>query len=340
MATTAFGPRYGLLDNAAIAQQYFDAFRAFLQSMDSLIFPSSINTTQVVPPTNPNPGDQYLLLSTPSGVWTGQQNSLAYWNAQNTASGTNTLSPSWLFIAPKPGMMIYDQATALFYLFAAGAWTAVSNSITLPLAVNGGGTGATTAQVARVNLGAASSGANADITSLSGLNSTGITGLNLTITPSGFIGCTSLESAVANSPILVEANGTGPSFKVQTGIQVAGYIQTLQKSGSTSVAPSTGAGTGASASLATGSTDTAGSLSITMGTDPTTNAQLATVTFGTAYPSANYFVAIGNSGQGSPQLPIFIGAKTTTGFGIFAAAEAPTASDTYVYDYVIVQGAS
>jgi hypothetical protein len=55
-----------------------------------------------------------------------------------------------------------------------------SGGVSIPVAVNQGGTGATTAAGARANLGAAGSGANVDITSLADLSTVGTTAVTIT----------------------------------------------------------------------------------------------------------------------------------------------------------------
>ncbi len=152
-AVISFGPNWGLLTNSSIGGQYVDQFRLLLQNLDALLYTKCINATQVVPPTNPNPGDSYLLLNVPSGVWTGHQSQVAFWDAQLTASGSNTLTPGWVFIAPQPGMLVFNVATAQFLFWNGTAWTNLSTIISGTVPIAQGGTGATTAAAALTNLG-------------------------------------------------------------------------------------------------------------------------------------------------------------------------------------------
>lgn len=78
-------------------------------------------------------------------------------------------------VLPATGLMVYQTDGSAGYYFNTGTpvtpgWILVNDaaSLTGTVPVASGGTGATTAAGARGNIGAASSGANADITSLTG----------------------------------------------------------------------------------------------------------------------------------------------------------------------------
>lgn len=146
------GPKLSLLYNANINEQYFDQLRIFLQSLDQLIMGSVINSSTIVPPSNPNPGDSYLLTGgAPSGAWTGQAGNIAVWDAQLTNSGTNTIVPGWIFLSPNAGWTLWNVAAASFTVFNGSSW----------VAVGGGG-------------GGANFPVNTDITSMTGIPNTTI----------------------------------------------------------------------------------------------------------------------------------------------------------------------
>lgn len=175
MAIT-FGPKLGLMNNAAIGETYYDQFRQFLQAIDQLVQMSVISTALSVPPTSPANGDAYLLLSgTPSGAWLGQFGQIAVWDTQVTNAGTNVTNPAWVFYTPKPGWMVWVVASAGLSTFNGTIWQTLASG-TVP--VNSGGTGAVTAPAALINLGAAASGANADITGLAAIPGTTIQGIS------------------------------------------------------------------------------------------------------------------------------------------------------------------
>jgi hypothetical protein len=131
-ATISFGPKLGLLNNAAINQTYYDQLRTLLQALDQLIMGSVINSTNVVPPVSPNNGDAYLILSTPSGAWTGQLGKIAVWDTQVTNSGTNTLSPAWVFYTPQPGWTLWNVATSQYLLYNGSTWGAIGGGANFP----------------------------------------------------------------------------------------------------------------------------------------------------------------------------------------------------------------
>lgn len=162
------GPRLGLLINADIGEQYYDQFRPFLRAMDSLIQASVINATASAPPGSPSNGDAYLLISTPSGAWTGHVNSIAVWSTEITQSGNNTKVPGWQFFSPNNGWMVWNNATNLLMVFESGIWRNILQDVPLLDANNNwvgfqgfvGGFVVVGGQMQLEGVGAASSGAN------------------------------------------------------------------------------------------------------------------------------------------------------------------------------------
>ncbi|WP_421830248.1 hypothetical protein [Larkinella sp.] len=100
----------------------------------------------------------------------------------------------------------------------------------------------------------------------------------------------------------------------------------------------TGAGAGATASIAAGSTDLAGTLTLTTGTTPGTNVVLATVTLAsvlTAAPKAVLLTARNNQ-AGMSFNRFFVGTKTSAGFTINATDSGPAGSTTFQFDYILI----
>jgi hypothetical protein len=129
----SFGPKLNLLYNALIGESYFDSLRLFLQNIDALLQGSVINATQAAPPVSPNPGDAYLLTGgTPSGVWTGKAGQIAFWDAQLTTSGTNTVAPGWVFLVPQAGWIIWNIAAATLIVFNGTSWSPVQGGANFP----------------------------------------------------------------------------------------------------------------------------------------------------------------------------------------------------------------
>lgn len=154
-ATISFGPKLGLLNNAAINQTYYDQLRKLIQALDQLIMGNVINATAVVPPSSPNNGDSYLISSTPSGAWsTFPVNSIAVWDTQVTNSGTNTLNPAWVNYVPKSGWIIWNIALGSLVVFNGSAWTPFAGGANFPT--------------------------NTDITSMTGIPNTGISSTGYT----------------------------------------------------------------------------------------------------------------------------------------------------------------
>jgi hypothetical protein len=129
----SFGPKLGLLYNALIGESYFDSLRLFLQNIDALLQGSVINATQSAPPVSPNPGDAYLLTGgTPSGVWTGKAGQIAFWDAQLTTSGTNTVVPGWVFLVPQAGWIVWNVAVTSLIVFNGTSWSTIGGGANFP----------------------------------------------------------------------------------------------------------------------------------------------------------------------------------------------------------------
>jgi hypothetical protein len=172
----SFGPRLGLLYNALIGESYFDSLRLFLQNIDALLQGSVINATQSAPPVSPNPGDAYLLTGgTPSGVWTGKAGQIAFWDAQLTISGTNTVVPGWVFLVPQAGWIVWNVAVTSLIVFNGTSWSTIGGGANFPT--------------------------NTDITSMTGIP-------NTTINTSGYIynDGTDLPVTISSTGVVFGAN--------------------------------------------------------------------------------------------------------------------------------------
>lgn len=127
-AAISFGPKLGLLNNAAIGEAYYDQLRPFLRGVDALVQGSVLSTTTTTPPGSPSNGDAYLLpTSGLSGAWSGQGGNIAVWSTQITATGGNTLTPGWDFYTPKTGWIIYANDLAELITFNGSSWVPVSS---------------------------------------------------------------------------------------------------------------------------------------------------------------------------------------------------------------------
>ena len=63
------------------------------------------------PPVAPDPGDCWIVGTSPGGDWAGHAHEIAGW----TSSG-------WIFVQPREGMQLWIGSTANVALFKGGAW--------------------------------------------------------------------------------------------------------------------------------------------------------------------------------------------------------------------------
>lgn len=217
--TISLGPKLGLINNAAIGEAYFDQFRQFLQAIDQIVQMSVLSATVINPPTNPNPGDAYLLPSNPTGAWASFGGQITWWNTQVTISGTNVQVPAWTFIQPEPGWIVWNVATASLNVYSGTVWAPIGGSgVTFPITVAEGGTAGTTASAARNNLSAAASGINSDITALNSIATDTTTGGQAGIT---------IASAGGNGTALTATNGVNTVVITTNGGVLPAYIQCI-----------------------------------------------------------------------------------------------------------------
>jgi hypothetical protein len=216
-------------------------------------------------------------------------------NANNVAITGGTINGTTIGgVTPAPGTFTTLTSTGATNLgtISTGVWQGT------PVAVAYGGTGATTAAGARSNLGAAASGANSDITSLSGLTTPlsgpqGGTGFGSYTTGDILYADTSstlarLNDVATGNALISGGVGVAPSYgKIGLTTHVSGTLPVAN--GGTGATTLTGYvygnGTGAFTAAATipnagltNSSVTIGSTSIALGGTATTLAGLTTVT--------------------------------------------------------------
>jgi hypothetical protein len=208
-----------------------------------------------------------------------------YWISNDT-SGAFSLTVK---VAGQTGVVIPQGSRGIYYCNGTDIIDADTASFAFPLTVAQGGTGATTESGARINLGgtsvgigvftavtaadgrnaltAASSGANSDITSLTGLTTPltvpqGGTGV-ATLTANGVVlgnGASALSATAVGTTgqVLVGNTGGAPSWATLTGIGVTSF-----SAGTTGFTPST---------ATTGAITLAGTLGVANGGTGTTTA--------------------------------------------------------------------
>lgn len=82
-----------------------------LARLDLAVQASVIAGDANIPPDDPEPGDAWIVGTSPSGAWTGQAKAIAGW----TAAG-------WRFIAAAEGMRAWVSEDDGFALFSGGNW--------------------------------------------------------------------------------------------------------------------------------------------------------------------------------------------------------------------------
>lgn len=65
------------------------------------------------PPVSPNDGDRYRIGTTPSGLWSGQANNIAQWDATTS---------TWNFTIPVVDNLVFQTATATTFRFNGSGW--------------------------------------------------------------------------------------------------------------------------------------------------------------------------------------------------------------------------
>ena len=79
--------------------------------LDCLVQGAAVAAAVNTPPADPDPGDCWIVGSTPTGGWAGHAEEVAEW----TSSG-------WLFVQPRDGTQLWLGATQGIARFADGAW--------------------------------------------------------------------------------------------------------------------------------------------------------------------------------------------------------------------------
>lgn len=83
--------------------------------VDAHVHLAVINRTTATPPGSPTQGDRYLIAASPTGAWTGQAGSVAFY-----------LNGAWKFSTPKEGWWLWDAATDKMFRYTGAAWLEVA----------------------------------------------------------------------------------------------------------------------------------------------------------------------------------------------------------------------
>ncbi len=89
-----------------------------LNILDVLVHLTVISRTLATPPATPALGDAYIVAATATGVWLGQEGTIAVF-----------VNNAWQFITPKIGFQAFVTAENLTLHFDSSAWSVVRNAI-------------------------------------------------------------------------------------------------------------------------------------------------------------------------------------------------------------------
>ncbi len=151
-----------------------------------------------------------------------------YWVDNSTTGGSYTLGLRT--VSQTPAINVVRGSRGIFYCDGTNFLDADTGSIATPIGISDGGTGSTTAGGARVNLSAAASGANSDITSLSGLTTA--------LAPA--YGGTGVTTVPSNGQVLI---GNGTNYTAAT-LTAGSNITITNASGAITIAATGGGGGG------------------------------------------------------------------------------------------------
>jgi len=112
---------------------------------------SIINRTTATPPGSPAEGDNYIVGSSPTGLWSGHANHVAgYYNG-------------WIFIVPRAGAVIWNVAEQCDNYFDGTSWSKLMpHSRTTGISAAGTTQGTATALTAETNFVTSATGGSAD----------------------------------------------------------------------------------------------------------------------------------------------------------------------------------
>lgn len=92
-----------------------------LTAIDSLLQLNVLDVGTNTAPSSPSDQDKHIVGTAPTGVWAGQANAVAVYQANGT---------QWTFYTPKTGWVAYDAGNNTLYAFAGGAWNILAVTFT------------------------------------------------------------------------------------------------------------------------------------------------------------------------------------------------------------------
>ncbi len=109
MTTT---PNLGITLVVQSQQQKEVTINAALNRVDVLLNGNVLDKDLATPPVSPADGDSYIVAASPTGVWAGKANHIAYYNS------------GWEFIVPNEGVFLWVADENKHYIYDGSAWAA------------------------------------------------------------------------------------------------------------------------------------------------------------------------------------------------------------------------
>lgn len=100
------GTTYNIIDTQSLQD-------AIDQAIQGLSWQEPVINEQTTPPGAPTAGDRYLVTATATGAWVGQEDNIAEWNGS-----------SWDFFTPSEGWVVRNNTSDVFRLYDGTAWGA------------------------------------------------------------------------------------------------------------------------------------------------------------------------------------------------------------------------
>lgn len=105
-------PNLGLIELTNSQGQYLNANETFA-IIDALLGKVVIDKDLNTPPGSPSDGNTYIVGPTPTGLWAGQSNKIAFWSAD---------ASEWVFVTPREGWKFEPVDEDITYRYSGSAW--------------------------------------------------------------------------------------------------------------------------------------------------------------------------------------------------------------------------
>ena len=86
--------------------------------LENFSFQQPVKSVLSTPPIAPSKGDRYIVGTSATGLWTNQNNKLAYCSS--------AFGPEWTFDIPAEGWLTWVEDVDVFYSFDGTSWSALA----------------------------------------------------------------------------------------------------------------------------------------------------------------------------------------------------------------------